>query len=133
MNSSVYYRKTKDAVNRVAITTNETVFVNGIETPVIRRLPINLGTKEQFGEFNTSLRLIKRHAHICKCQFFRVIENGSYLGRSYDTESTSWSGNLRNSYRLPLAIQITIIICVTEVQTNQHLARAKDLYIQISL
>ena len=59
LNSSVYYRKSTDAVSRVAIVTDETVFVNGIETPVIRRLPINLGTEEQFGvEFNTSLRLI---------------------------------------------------------------------------
>ena len=106
LNSSVYYRKTTDAVNRVALVTDETVFVNGIETPVIRRLPINLGTKEQFGvEFNTSLRLIKGMRTYASVNFYRVIENGSYLGRSYDYENTSWSGNFSNSYRLPLAIQ----------------------------
>ena len=106
LNSSIYYRKTTDAVSRVAIVTDETVFVNGIETPVIRRLPINLGTNEQFGvEFNTSLRLIKGMRTYASVNFYRVIEEGSYLGISYDYDSTSWSGNLSNSYRLPFAIQ----------------------------
>ena len=106
LNSSVYYRKTTDAVSRVAIVTDETVFVNGIETPVIRRLPINLGTNEQFGvEFNTSLRLIKGMRTYASVNFYRVIEEGSYLGISYDYDNTSWSGNLSNSYRLPFAIQ----------------------------
>ena len=82
------------------------MFVNGIETPVIRRLPINLGTNEQFGvEFNTSLRLIKGMRTYASVNFYRVIEEGSYLGISYDYDNTSWSGNLSNSYRLPFAIQ----------------------------
>ena len=81
LNSSVYYRKTTDAVSRVAIVTDETVFVNGIETPVIRRLPINLGTNEQFGvEFNTSLRLIKGMRTYASVNFYRVIEEGSLFG-----------------------------------------------------
>ena len=106
LNSSVYYRKSNDAVSRVAIVTDETVFVNGIETPVIRRLPINLGTVEQFGvEFNTSLRLVKGMRTNASVNFFRRIEEGNYQGMSYDTDNTSWSGNLSNSYRLPFAIQ----------------------------
>ena len=106
LNSSVYYRKSTDAVSRVAIVTDETVFVNGIETPVIRRLPINLGTEEQFGvEFNTSLRLIKGMRTNASVNFFRRIEKGNYQGISYDSNNTSWSGNLSNSYRLPFAIQ----------------------------
>lgn len=106
LNSSVYYRKSTDAVSRVAIVTDETVFVNGIETPVIRRLPINLGTEEQFGvEFNTSLRLIKGMRTNASVNFFRRIEKGNYQGISYDSNNTSWSGNLSNSYRLPFAVQ----------------------------
>ena len=106
LNTSVYYRKSTDAISRVAIVTDETVFVNGIETPVIRRLPINLGTVEQFGvEFNTSLRLIKGMRTNASVNFFRRIEEGNYQGASYDTDNTSWSGNLSNSYRLPFAIQ----------------------------
>lgn len=106
LNSSVYYRKSTDAVSRVAIVTDETVFVNGIETPVIRRLPINLGTEEQFGvEFNTSLRLIKGMRTNASVNFFRRIEKGNYQGISYDSNNTSWSGNLSNSYRLPYAVQ----------------------------
>ena len=106
LNSSVYYRKSTDAVSRVAIVTDETVFVNGIETPVIRRLPINLGTVEQFGvEFNTSLRLVKGMRTNASVNFFRRVEEGSYQGIPYDTDNTSWSGNLSNSYRLPFAIQ----------------------------
>ena len=106
LNTSVYYRKSTDAISRVAIVTDETVFVNGIETPVIRRLPINLGTVEQFGvEFNTSLRLIKGMRTNASVNFFRRIEKGNYQGASYDTDNTSWSGNLSNSYRLPFAIQ----------------------------
>lgn len=106
LNSSVYYRKSTDAVSRVAIVTDETVFVNGIETPVIRRLPINLGTEEQFGvEFNTSLRLIKGMRTNASVNFFRRIEKGDYQGISYDSNNTSWSGNLSNSYRLPFAVQ----------------------------
>jgi outer membrane receptor protein involved in Fe transport len=106
LNTSVYYRKSTDAISRVAIVTDETVFVNGIETPVIRRLPINLGTVEQFGvEFNTSLRLIKGMRTNASVNFFRRIEDGNYQGTSYDTDNTSWSGNLRNSYLLPFAIQ----------------------------
>ena len=106
LNTSVYYRKSTDAISRVAIVTDETVFVNGIETPVIRRLPINLGTVEQFGvEFNTSLRLIKGMRTNASVNFFRRIEEGNYQGASYDTDNTSWSGNLSNSYHLPFAIQ----------------------------
>ena len=106
LNSSVYYRKSTDAVSRIAIVTDETVFVNGIETPVIRRLPINLGTEEQFGvEFNTSLRLIKGMRTNTSVNFFRRIEKGNYQGISYDSNNTSWSGNLSNSYRLPFAVQ----------------------------
>ena len=106
LNSSVYYRKSTDAISRVAIVTDETVFVNGIETPVIRRLPVNLGTVEQFGvEFNTSLRLVKGMRTNASVNFFRRIEEGNYQGMSYDTDNTSWSGNLSNSYRLPFAIQ----------------------------
>ena len=106
LNSSVYYRKSTDAISRVAIVTEETVFVNGIETPVIRRLPVNLGTVEQFGvEFNTSLRLVKGMRTNASVNFFRRIEEGNYQGVSYDTDNTSWSGNLSNSYRLPFAIQ----------------------------
>ena len=106
LNSSVYFRKSTDAISRVAIVTDETVFVNDIETPVIRRLPINLGTEEQFGvEFNTSLRLIKGMRTNASVNFFRRIEKGNYQGISYDSNNTSWSGNLSNSYRLPFAIQ----------------------------
>lgn len=106
LNSSVYYRKSTDAVSRVAIVTDETVFVNGIETPVIRRLPINLGTEEQFGvELNTSLRLIKGMRTNASVNFFRRIEKGNYQGISYDSNNTSWSGNLSNSYRLPFVVQ----------------------------
>ena len=106
LNSSVYYRKSTDAVSRVAIVTDVSVFVNGIETPVIRRLPINLGTEEQFGvEFNTSLRLIKGMRTNASVNFFRRIEKGNYQGISYDSNNTSWSGNLSNSYRLPFAVQ----------------------------
>ena len=106
LNSSIYYRKSTDAISRVAIVTDETVFVNGIETPVIRRLPINLGTVEQFGvEFNTSLRLIKGMRTNASVNFFRRIEEGNYQGLSYDTDNTSWSGNLSNTYLLPFSIQ----------------------------
>jgi len=106
LNTSLYYRKSTDAVSRVAIVTDETVFVNGIETPVIRRLPINLGTNEQFGvEFNTTFRLVKGMRTNASVNFFRRIEKGSYQGISYDNDSSSWSGNLSNSYSLPFAIQ----------------------------
>lgn len=106
LNTSVYYRKSTDAISRVAVVTDETVFVNEIETPVIRRLPINLGTVEQFGvEFNTSLRLIRGMRTNVSVNFYRRIEEGNYQGISYDTDNASWSGNLSNSYRLPFDIQ----------------------------
>jgi outer membrane receptor protein involved in Fe transport len=106
LNTSVYYRRSTDAVSRVAVVTDETVFINDIETPVIRRLPINLGTVEQFGvEFNTSLRLIKGMRTNVSVNFYRRIEEGNYQGISYDTDNASWSGNLSNSYRLPFDIQ----------------------------
>lgn len=106
LNTSVYYRKSTDAISRVAVVTDETVFVNEIETPVIRRLPINLGTIEQFGvEFNTSLRLIRGMRTNASVNFYRRIEEGNYQGISYDTDNASWSGNLNNSYRLPFDIQ----------------------------
>ena len=106
LNTSVYYRKSTDAISRVAVVTDETVFVNEIETPVIRRLPINLGTVEQFGvEFNTSLRLIRGMRTNASVNFYRRIEEGNYQGISYDTDNASWSGNLSKSYRLPFDIQ----------------------------
>ena len=106
LNTSVYYRKSTDAISRVAVVTDETVFINDIETPVIRRLPINLGTVEQFGvEFNTSLRLIRGMRTNASVNFYRRIEEGNYQGISYDTDNASWSGNLSKSYRLPFDIQ----------------------------
>jgi len=106
LNTSIYYRKTTDAVNRVAIVTDETVLVNGIETPVIRRLPINLGTEDQYGvEFNTSLRLVKGMRTNASVNFYKSIEKGSYQGVRYDSDNASWSGNFSNSYRLPFSIQ----------------------------
>ena len=89
LNTSVYYRKSTDAISRVAVVSDETVFVNEIETPVIRRLPINLGTVEQFGvEFNTSLRLIRGMRTNASVNFYRRIEEGNYQGISYEIQTT---------------------------------------------
>lgn len=106
LNSSIYYRHTTESISRVAVNSGETVLVNGVETDVIRRFPVNLGTTNEFGiEFNSSIRAIKGMRTNLSVNFFRRIQEGSYEGRNYDTESTSWSGSMSNSYVLPFKIK----------------------------
>lgn len=106
LNSSIYYRHTTESISRVAVISDETVLVNGVETQVIKRFPVNLGTTNEYGvEFNSSIRAIKGMRTNVSVNFFRRVEEGSYEGVDYDTESTSWSGSFNNSYVLPYKIR----------------------------
>ena len=106
LNSSIYYRHTTESISRVAVNSGETVLVNDIEIDVIKRFPVNLGTTDEYGvEFNSSIRAIKGMRTNLSVNFFRRVEKGSYEGVNYDTESTSWSGSMSNSYVLPYKIR----------------------------
>ncbi|MBL6646959.1 MAG: TonB-dependent receptor [Flavobacteriaceae bacterium] len=109
LNSSLYYRHSTESISRVAVTSGETVLVNGIETDVIKRFPVNLGTTNEYGvEFNSSIRAIRGMRTNLSVNFFKREENGTYEGVRYDTESVSWTGSLSNSYTFPYKIRSQI-------------------------
>jgi len=109
LNSSLYYRHSTESISRVAVTSGETVLVNGIETDVIKRFPVNLGTTNQYGiELNSSIRAIRGMRTNLSVNFFKREENGAYEGVRYDSESVSWTGSLSNSYTLPYKIRSQI-------------------------
>ncbi|MGD1998347.1 MAG: TonB-dependent receptor, partial [Flavobacteriaceae bacterium] len=110
LNSSLYYRHSTESISRVAVSSGETVLVNGIETDVIKRFPVNLGTTNEYGiELNSSIRSIIRGMRTnLSVNFFKREEKGSYEDVRYDSESISWSGTLSNSYTLPYKVRSQI-------------------------
>ena len=102
LNASLYFRKTQQPENRVSVETGEYVEVNGLNTPVIRRYPINLGSREELGiEANSSLRWSPKWQTYLSFNLFTQTEEGVYEGIDFGNKNQSWSGNFRNSLVFP--------------------------------
>ncbi|MEK9529942.1 MAG: TonB-dependent receptor [Flavobacteriaceae bacterium] len=105
INASIYFRRTLQPENRISVETGEFVAVNGLDTPVIRRYPINLGRRDQLGiEANSSLRWSPIWQTYVSFNLFSRTEIGSYEGIDFGNKNETWSGNFRNSLVLPWKI-----------------------------
>ena len=105
INASIYFRRTLQPENRISVETGEFVAVNGLDTPVIRRYPINLGRRDQLGiEANSSLRWSPKWQTYVSFNLFSRTEIGSYEGIDFGNKNETWSGNFRNSLVLPWKI-----------------------------
>ena len=100
-NSSVYFRRTEKPENRISVESGEFAIVNGEETPVIKRFPVNLGRRDQLGiEANSSVRWSAKWQTNLSFNIFRSVEKGQYEDLNFDNENESWSGNFRNNLNL---------------------------------
>jgi len=100
-NSSLYFRRTEKPENRISVESGDFVIVNGVETPVIKRFPINLGRRDQLGiEANSSIRWNPTWRTNISFNLFKSVETGTYEGRVFDNTNESWSGNFRNNLSL---------------------------------
>ena len=72
--------------------------MNGIDTPVIKRFPINLGRRDRVGiEANSSVRWSTKWRTNLSFNLFKSTEYGEYEGRIFDNKNASWTGNFRNN------------------------------------
>jgi len=101
-NSSLYFRRTEKPENRISVESGEFAVVNDVQTPVIKRFPINLGRRDQLGiEGNSSIRWSTKWRTNIGFNLFKSVETGEYEGRIFDNKNESWSGNFRNNVTLP--------------------------------
>lgn len=108
-NSSLYFRRTEKPENRISVESGDFVTVNGVETPVIKRFPINLGRRDQLGiEANSSIRWNPTWRTNVSFNLFKSVETGTYEERVFDNTNESWSGNFRNNLSLPGKINTQI-------------------------
>jgi len=108
-NSSLYFRRTEKPENRISVESGDFVTVNGVDTPVIKRFPINLGQRDQLGiEANSSIRWNPKWRTNISFNLFKSVETGAYEGRVFDNTNESWSGNFRNNLSLPGKINTQI-------------------------
>lgn len=108
-NSSIYFRRTEKPENRISVESGEFATVNGVMTPVIKRFPINLGSREQLGvEANSTIRWNQSWRTNLSVNIFKSVETGEYQGQIFDNENESWTGNFRNNLSLPGKINTQI-------------------------
>lgn len=101
LNTSVYFRRTEKPENRISMETGDFADVNGVNTPVIKRFPINLGHRNQFGiEANSSMRWSEKWRTNLSFNLFKSVETGTYEDLKFDNVNESWSGNFRNNLTL---------------------------------
>ncbi len=102
LNSSIYFRRTEKPENRISVESGEFATVNGVSTPIIKRFPINLGRRDQFGiEANSTVRWSPKWRTNLSFNLFKNIEKGEFEGRIFDNKNESWSGNFRNNVTIP--------------------------------
>ncbi len=120
LNGSVYYQRSKEAFNFVALETdnfyifetNQTINVNDPNfdelneqfdlVPVIRRTPINLATNDRIGaEFTLTYRPNKKWNLNGNFNLFNSSTRGDFEGQNFDADNLSWFIRLNNKYTLP--------------------------------
>ena len=100
LNSSVYYQH---AINNIEwVETDETREVDGVDTEVIIRTPINLSSEDRYGfEFTTNYNPTKWWKLTNSFNFFKTVSEGDYNNISYDAEDTNWFTRLNSRITLP--------------------------------
>ena len=111
LNSSIYFRRTYEPTQRITVESGEFVEVNGENTAVIKRLPVNFGSQDRFGlETNSTIRWSTMWNTNLSFNIYKTIDKGTYENLVLDNENESWSGNFRNNLKLPWDINTQINI-----------------------
>ena len=101
LNGSVYYRKSTGEFTFISENTGDSVLVNDILVPVLRRTPINLASNKQIGvEFSANFSQSKKWRLRGSFNFYESETIGEYKGIVYDSKNLSWSGRLNNYLNL---------------------------------
>ena len=100
LNSSIYYQH---ATDNIEFAQNEEFRdVNGVETLVIIRSPINLSSRDRYGfEFTANYNPFKWWRLSNSFNFFKSITDGDYNGINYDSDDVSWFTRLNSRITLP--------------------------------
>jgi hypothetical protein len=132
LNTSVYFRRTQQPENRISDETDEVVSVNGLDTPVIRRYPINLGRRDQFGiEVNSSMRWSAKWQSFISFNVFSRTDVGTFDDLDIGNTNKTWTGNFRNSWVLPGKINSQTNIRF--IGSNKSAFGERDAYANVSL
>ncbi len=119
LNSSIYFQRSREAFEFVALDTDdyynfstlETININDPEfdnidleewVRVIKRTPINLSTNDRFGvEFTLIYRPTKKWNLNGNFNLFHFKTRGNFEGQNFDADNLSWFIRLNNKYTLP--------------------------------
>tara|TARA_A100001011_G_scaffold309305_1_gene325357 strand:- start:19604 stop:22030 length:2427 start_codon:yes stop_codon:yes gene_type:complete len=124
LNSSIYFRRTYEPTQRITVESGEFVEVNGENTAVIKRLPVNFGSQDRFGlETNSTIRWSPMWNTNISFNIYKTIDKGIYENLVLDNENESWSGNFRNNLKLPWDINTQINIRYMAPQESAYGSR----------
>lgn len=102
LSTSLYYQHSTDVMNFVSVDTGETVEINGIEVPIIKRGPINLATSNRYGfEFNLNYSPTKKWRINSDFNLFKFVTKGDFNGTNFDSEDLSWTFRINNKLTIP--------------------------------
>lgn len=100
LNSSIYYNYSTNNIEWIQ--TEEIREVNGTETIVIVRSPVNLSFQDTYGfEFNANYTPFKWWKLSQSFNFYRAITKGDYEGVNYDADNRSWFTRFNSTVTLP--------------------------------
>ncbi|WP_090121902.1 TonB-dependent receptor domain-containing protein [Lutibacter oricola] len=100
LNSSMYYQYSTNVFEMVQ--DEEYREIDGEETLVIIRTPINFGSQNRYGfEFTANYNPFKWWRISSSFNFFKSEMEGDYNGISYDNDDTSWFTRLTSRITLP--------------------------------
>ncbi|NER16665.1 TonB-dependent receptor domain-containing protein [Spongiivirga citrea] len=102
LNSSIFYQRSTGVFQFITEDTGETILLNGEETPVLRRTPVNLSSSDRYGfEFNVTYNPSRKWRMNTNFNVFQVITDGSFNNIDFSAENLSWFVRLNNKYTLP--------------------------------
>jgi outer membrane receptor protein involved in Fe transport len=121
LNSSIYFTRTYEPRQRITVESGEFVEVNGENTAVIKRFPVNFGSQDRLGfEANSAIRWSTKWRTNISFNIFKSIDKGTYENLVLDNENESWSGNFRNNLKLPWEINTQVNIWYVGPQESAY-------------
>lgn len=121
LNSSIYFTRTYEPRQRITVESGEFVEVNGENTAVIKRFPVNFGSQDRLGfEANSAIRWSTKWRTNISFNIFKSIDKGTYENLVLDNENESWSGNFRNNLKLPWEINTQVNVWYVGAQESAY-------------
>ena len=124
LNSSIYFTRSYEPRQRITVESGEFVEVNGENTAVIKRFPVNFGSQDRLGfEANSAIRWSTKWRTNISFNIFKSIDKGTYENLVLDNENESWSGNFRNNLKLPWEINTQVNVWYVGPQESAYGSR----------